>query len=359
MAEEKKIVKREVKRVKKKKSKKKRLCRFLFFIAIIAGIVLFLMYFPSCSIYDTMTKGFSTRYEMSSQYKASSTFEQDSYLDRLSINWAYGSVEVKTHDLDKVSIVETTNKTVSEKFMMHYNYQETDKYGKSLLIQYCKAGKYNFGNLKKDLVVYIPKKDNIYLSVTTYEADIKLDVDCYIDTLYIIPNHSSVDAKINDANKVELTGSNQKKVKDGYHFNFISTGKIDSLRQTSSNDCNLVLNEVSDLDAGSVYKDLVVFANKINKAKLDNSRANIKLTILDFKKINLETNSGGNINIYLKEECNATITATIKEHYDTNYMGSLNTELGTKTGDTITIGSGTNPITVKAVGDVNIYKYEE
>ena len=133
--EEKKIVKREVKREKKKKSKKKRLFGFLMFLIIVGGIVLFLLYFPSCGILDTMTKGFSTRYEFSSHYEATSKFEKTGYLDKVSINWRDGDVKVYTHDSDQILFEETPNETVTEKFMMHCNYQETDKYGHSLLVQ--------------------------------------------------------------------------------------------------------------------------------------------------------------------------------------------------------------------------------
>ena len=360
MAEEKRIVKREVKKKKIKKSKKKRFFKFLMFLIVVAGIVCFLLFFPSCGFYDRLTKGFTTRYEFSDQYTASNSYEANGYLDRLNVNWVYGTVTIKTHDEDKISIIETPNQTITEKFMMHYNYNDTDKYGNSMQIQYSKTGKHNFGNLKKDLTILIPKRENIYLSVDSWEADINIDMsDSNISTLYILANNSSVDAKIGNANEVNLTGTKKKDLGTSYHYNFTSTGVINSLRQTNLVECNLVLNEVHDLTAGSVYKDISVFANKVDKAKIENSRGNIKATLLEFNKVTMETNSGGNINIYLKEDVNATITATIKEHYDTKYMGSFNSELGEKTNDTVKIGSGEKPIAIKAVGDVNIYKYEE
>ena len=172
---EKKIVKKEVKREKKKKSKKRRLFGLFIFLAIVGGIALFLLYFPSCGILDTMTKGFSTRYEFSSHYEATSKFEKTGYLDMVNINWRDGDVKVYTHDSDQILFEETPNETITEKFMMHCNYQETDKYGHSILVQYCKSGNWKFGDLKKDLIVYIPKREDLKVTIHTYNSDIVFD----------------------------------------------------------------------------------------------------------------------------------------------------------------------------------------
>ena len=332
------VVKKKVVRtkIKKKRSKKARFFRFIFFLLIVGGIIGFLFYFPSCSFMDTMTKGFSTRYSFASQYEASSKYEKNGYLDKISINWRDGDVKVYTTDDDKISIVESPNKTVTEKFMMHYNYQETDKYGNTLLIQYCKAGKWNFGDLKKDLVVYIPKKENMNVNIHTYNGNINFDLgDLKMDKIQIQSNHGSVDGIFDSAKTAIMLGSNSKSVDSSYHFNIKQTGTVSDFRCSSCQKMSLDLNIVKSLEAGSVYNDLILTLNDVNRSDLSNSR--------------------GSIYLYIKEDSNYYISIKNKEGQAsvTNNICEKVDELNYKT------GSGSNKINIETNSKITIDKIVE
>ena len=358
-----KVVKtRVVKREKKKKSKKRRLFGFLFFLLIVGGIVGFLMFFPSCGILDTMTKGFSTRYEFASQYKATSKYEMDDYLDRLSINWRDGDVKVYTHDENKVSIVETPNKTIDEKFMMHYNYHDTDKYGHSLLIQYCKAGKWNFGDLKKDLIVYIPKREDLHLTIHTYNGDIEFDLgDTFLSKFQVQSNHGSVDGIFDSADTVYVLGSSSKKVKEGYHYNIKQTGEVYRFEQTSCQKMNLDLNKVNTLKCGTVFSDLTVKANEVKQMNVSNSRGDTYLYLKNVTETNFDNGNIGKLYLYIKEESNYNITIDMKElSGEEAEHGNIINNVCDKVNDTTyKTGSGANKIKIKTSGNVYLEKLIE
>ena len=354
------VVKKEKK--KKKKTKKQRLTKLFFFLLIIGGIAAFLLYFPSCGILDTMTKGFSTRYEFSSQYKASSTFIKEDYVDYLSINWRDGDVKVYTHDENKISIVETPNETVTEKFMMHYNYQETDKYGHSLLVQYCKSGNHKFGDLKKDLVVYIPSREDLHLTIHTYNGDIEFDLgNTFLSKLQVQSNHGSVDGVFDSANLVYILGSSSKKVKEGYHYNIKQTGEVARLEQTACQSMNLDLNKINELKCGTVFADLKVKVNEVKHFDVSNSRGDTYLYLNESSETNFENGNIGKLYLYIKEESNYNINIEIKEISGIEEEhGKIYNEVATKVTDSnYKTGSGTNKIKIKTSGNVYLNKLIE
>lgn len=361
---EKKIVKREIKREKKKKSKKKRLFGFILFLAIIGGIALFLLYFPSCSILDTLTKGFSTRYEFPSHYDATSKFEKTGYLDMININWRDGDVKVYTHDSDQILIEETPNETITEKFMMHCNYQETDKYGHSILVQYSKSGKWNFGNLKKDLNVYIPKRDDLKITIHTYNSDILFDFsNTLLSEMQIQSNHGSVDGTFDSASKVTLIGSSSKKVKSDYHFNITQTGIVNEFKFTTCQSMNLKLNEVNYFDGGSVWGKVYLDILKANEVDVSLSNYNLYFNIGLINKINLKDkySNGGDVNLYFDSDASYTININRKEYKEEGEVVSRITtnEIGEKINDsTYKLGSGAKPINITVAGNLNILEKE-
>ena len=359
MAEE--VVKTTVVR-KKVKKKKNRLLGFVMFLSIIAGIVLFLMFFPSCSFLDTMTKGFSTRYEFSNQYKATSSYVEHGYLDNVNINWRDGDVKVYTHDSDEISFIETPNQTVDEKFMMHYNYQETDKYGHSLLVQYCKSGNYKFGDLKKDLTVYIPNREDLHLVIHTYNSDIEFDLgNNHLSKLQVQSNHGNVDGIFDSADEVNIIGSSSKTVKSGYHYNIKQTGEVYTLRQTACQAMNLDLNKVNRLECGTVFSDLIVKVNECNTSKVSNSRGNTYLYLNEVKETKFDNGNIGKLYIYIKEESNYNIDIEMKElKGEESEHGKIYNEVATKVTDTnYKTGLGTNKINIKTSGNVYIEKIIE
>ena len=362
--EEKKIVKREVKREKKKKSKKKRLFGFLMFLIIVGGIVLFLLYFPSCGILDTMTKGFSTRYEFSSHYEATSKFEKTGYLDKVSINWRDGDVKVYTHDSDQILFEETPNETATEKFMMHCNYQETDKYGHSLLVQYCNSGNWKFGNLKKDLTVYIPKREDLNITIHTYNSDVLFDFsDTKLSDMQIQSNHGSVDGIFDSADVVHLLGSSSKTVKLGYHFNVTETGVVNKLSFSTCQSMNLNLNEVNYFDGGSVWGKVGISLSKAKQADIALASYDLDFIIGVIDKINLKDkySNGGDVNLYFDTDASYTIEITRKDYKENGEVVSRTTtnNIGEKISDSVyKIGSGTNKVSITLSGNLNILENE-
>ena len=335
------------------------------FLAIVGGIVLFLMYFPSCSILDTMTKGFSTRYEFSSQYKASSKFEKTGYLDQININWRDGDVKVYTYDSEEILIEEVPNETITEKFMMHYNYQETEKYGHSLLIQYCKSGKYSFGDLKKDLTVYIPKKEDLKVTIHTFNSDIEFDLsDTQLSEMQIQSNHGSVGGIFDSANKVTLIGSSSKTVKSGYYFNVTQTGKVNNFRFTTCQSMNLKLNNVTEFEGGGVWGKITIDIAKGHKSnvKLGSYTLNYYIGNIDDMDFTDKYSNGGTVNLYFDYETSYTININRKEYKeDGNVVNKTTTyNIGTKISDSkYVIGEGINDIDITVSGDLNILDKDE
>ena len=355
-----KVVKRRVvkKKEKKKRTKKQKLFRLFMFLLVVGGIVSFLLFFPSCGILDTMTKGFSTRYEFSSQYKASSTFEMDGYIDNLNINWRDGDVKVYTHEEEHVSIVETPNETITEKYMMHYNYQETDKYGHSLLVQYCKSGKWKFGNLKKDLVVYIPSREDLHLTIHTYNGDIDFNLgETKLSEIQIQSNHGSVDGVFSSADKATMLGSNSKTVKDGYHFNIKQTGTVDDFRTSSCQKMDLNLNKINRLESGCVYNDLIIKVNEGNKLDIKNSSGNTYLYLIDVKNTSFKNENIGKLFIYLLEDSNYQVSITKKDVNSSEPHGIITNDVCEQIDElNYKIGSGDNKINITIGGNIDLIK---
>lgn len=361
MAEE--VVKTKV--VKKKaKKKKNRLLGFVIFLSIIAGIVLFLMFFPSCSFLDTMTKGFSTRYEFSSQYKATNLYVEHGYIDMININWRDGDVKVYTHDSDEISIIETPNETVTEKFMMHYNYQETDKYGHSILIQYCKSGNWKFGNLKKDLTVYIPSREDLHITIHTYNSDITFDLgETKLSELQVQSNHGSVDGIFADANKVTLLGSSAKTVKSGYHFNIVQTGKSNQLRYSTCQSMNIKANEAAYVEGGGVWGEIKLDILKADRAEIKLGSYKFDFYIGEIKNIKItdKYTNGGNVYLYFDTDASYNININRKELKENGEVVERTTtnNIGEKVSDSVyKIGSGTNTIDITVSGNLNILSKE-
>ena len=361
---EKKIVKKEVKREKKKKSKKKRLVKLFIFLLIIGGIALFLLYFPSCGILDTMTKGFSTRYEFPSHYEATSKFEKTGYLDLISINWRDGDVKVYTHDSDQILIEETPNETITEKFMMHCNYQETDKYGHSILVQYSKSGKWDFGSLKKDLVVYIPNREDLKVTIHTFNSDINFDLgNTKLSEMQIQSNHGNVDGIFDSANKVQLLGSNSKKVKEGYHFNITETGVVNDFRFTTSQKMNIKINEANYFQGGGVWGDIYLDINKAKSVEVSLAKNHLLFNVGTINKISLKDkySNGGTVDLYFDSDASYNISVTRKEYKEDGEVVKKETtnNIGEKISDSsYKIGSGSNSITITTAGDLNLLEKE-
>lgn len=360
-AEEKRIVKTVVKKKKVKKSKKKRLIGFIIFLLIIGTIALFLLFFPSCSILDTMTKGFSTRYEASSHYKASSKIEKDGYLDLLNINWRDGDVKVYTHESDKIILEETPNKNITEKFMMHYNYQETDNYGHSMLVQYSKSGKWDFNDLKKDLIVYIPNKTDLKVTIHTYNSDINFDFSntTKLSEMQIQSNFGSVDGIFDSANDVRLIGSSSKSVKSGYHFNVTQTGFVNKFSFTTCQTMNLKLNNVNYLDGGGVWGDIALDIAEATETDITLGSYKLDYIIgsINIVKLNDKYSNGGEVNLYFDSEASYTINIDRKEYKEEGAVVNKTTTntIGEKINDyTYKIGSGSRTIKITLSGNLNL-----
>jgi hypothetical protein len=359
--EEKKIVKREVKREKKKKSKKQKLAGFLIFLLIIGGIAGFLLFFPSCGILDTMTQGFSTRYEFSSQYKASSKYESNGYLDSISINWRDGSVNFYTHDSDEILIEEIPNETITDKFMMHYNYKETDKYGHYILVQYCKSGKWNFGNLKKDLNVYVPSKEDLKVNIHTYNATINFDLgETKLSELQVQSNHGNVEGIFSSADKVRLLGSNSKNVDSSYSFKVTQTGVVDDFKYSASQGMDLKINEANYINGATVWGKTKLEINKAKEVEVSLARYTLDFIINDIKKIKLNDkySNGGTVNLYFNSDASYNIDITRKQYKDDdgNVVDMATSySIGEKISDNnYKIGEGKNNIEITIAGELNL-----
>ena len=200
-----------------------------------------------CSIIKTVGKavgnGLSTiDYTNEEQYKIGDGEIKETIKD-IKINWVSGKIKIKTGDSDKI-IISEENDSSNEDFKLRYLAE-----GETLKIQFSKAGKWNFSNIHKELIITLPK-------------------DCQFDNFDI----DSVSASCN------IEGLKTK----------------DMSVDTVSGEVNLENVYIEHFKGNAVSGDIELSGDIKDSVKVDAVSAKIKLTIPEDKgyTVDMDTTSG-------------------------------------------------------------------
>ena len=94
----------------------------------------------------------SFRYDHAEQYTGGGAILTD-VVERVEIHWLSGSVAVQAHGEDTISFSEEANRELTKDDCLYYRLD-----GTTLLIQFCRSGKWDLNGLEKDLTVLLPEE---------------------------------------------------------------------------------------------------------------------------------------------------------------------------------------------------------
>lgn len=314
----------------------------------------------ACGLLDAFSNRVPTTYASAEKYTAGNT-EFEGKVDTFGIWWQDGSVTVKTHKENTVKIEESANQTLDDTFRLHWRYYNTTDYGNVLYIQYSASGNFDFGELKKDITVYLPENDGMDLSLQTDAASADLDVSGFENTLeelHVITNSGKISAKIDSADEAWIAGQNDEGVPEEMReFIFRASGTVYTLGiSTSYAKVDAAVRSLRNGEVGSVFGDLIFSADEARDLTLHNSANKISATVLDFKDIDIETRDGA---CELMLSPDAAFTLTLKEkdrfnHVATPKTVSIDYEGVTQNGLRYTVGTGEKTITVATSSDLHV-----
>lgn len=321
--------------------------------------------FSGCAFIDSLTNNVPTVYSDSEKYTAGDA-EFEGKVDNLSIWWQYGTVTVKTHKENTVKIQETANQSIDKTFTLHWRYFDASNYGMVLYVQFSESGKFDYGDLKKDLVVYLPENEDMDIAINSNAASVDLDVSGFENTLeelHVLSNSGKVSVKIDCADEVWISGQNDEGVpNENREFFFRANGTVSTLGiSTSFAKVDAAAKMIYDGEVMSVYADLIFAADEVGDLKLCNSDGKIYATVLKFKHLDVEA---------LNQPCelalspDASFVLSIKEKNRFNQKisptsVSVNFDGMTQNGSQYTVGSGERKIEVATGSDLIILPFEE
>lgn len=321
---------------------KKLISLLLFAVTIITTCV-----FSGCGLFDTVP----TTYDNADKYTAGNA-EFEGKVDSFTIWWLAGKVTVRTHKENTVKIEETANRALDTTFSLHYRYFNASDYGDILYVHYSASGNFDFGDLKKDITVYLPENDGMDVTVRTDSAEVDVDLSQFENTLEeltVLNNSGKVSVKIDSADSVRISGANDDNAKEGNEYFFRANGAVYDLGISASYaKIDAAAKEIRNGDVGTVFEDLVFGTEKAKKLKLSNSRGATYATVLDFETLDIDTRD--NL-CELAVSPDASFTLTLKDQNKFNQKVtakevSVEFDGVVKNGGTYTVADGKQTLTV-------------
>ena len=171
---------------------KKRIAMILSLCVLVLG---------GCRYHFNVSSGLSSFiYEDSDRYTMGGASLHDT-IENIEIEWLSGKVQVAEHDKNTIEFTEESNKKLDKDTTLYYWLN-----GKTLYIQFCRSGKWNFDGLEKDLILWLPK-------------DIHLN-ELKIDSVSAVINAGNVKAAKVELNSVSgetsLIGGEIKEIKGDF-----------------------------------------------------------------------------------------------------------------------------------------------
>ena len=336
--------------------------RWLSFL-LVAVIFCSTCLMTGCGLIDALTSGVPTVYPDAEKYTVGNT-EFEGTVDTLDIWWNYGSVTVRTHKENTVKIEESANKELDDNLSLHWHYFNTTDYGNVLNIRYSASGNFDFGDLSKDITVYLPENDGMDIALTVDAASVDVDMsefDNTLDELSISTNSGRVSAKIDSAAEVRISGQSDDGIPEANReFFFRADGTVYDLGISSSYaKVDVAAKTVRKGDVGSVFSDLIFVTDEAKNLKLKNSRNDIYATVLKFESIDIETYEG---DCELVLSGDASFVLSVKEEDRFGYEMtpknvSLEYEGVTQKDLEYTVGSGENRIEIATAGELRVLPF--
>ena len=334
-------------------------------VLLIAFILCSTCLFTGCDFFDSLTDMFPTTYSSPEKYTAGNT-EFEGKVDLLDIWWQYGTVTLRTHKEDTVKIEERANQEIDKTFTLHWRYYDASDYGQVLNIQFSESGNFDFGDLKKDLVVYLPENNNMDIAINSKAALVDMDVSGFENTLkelHVLTESGKVSVKVDSADEVWISGQNDEGIpEENREFYFRANGTVSILGISASYaKVDVAVNQVYSGDVGTVFNDLYFSANQARDLKLANSDGRIYATVLKFESLDVETFSAP---CELTLSSDASFVLTLKEKDRFNHKTaptsvSVEFEGVTQSGSQYTVGSGEKKITMASNSEIRILPLAE
>lgn len=326
----------------------KRIVSFILTLLLLASVCLS----SGCGLIDAFTGKIPTKYDNADKYTTGNG-EFEGKVDTFSIWWLDGSVTVKTHKENTVKIVETANRELDDTFSLHWRYHYVEDYGNVLYVRYSASGNFDFGDLKKDVTVYLPENDGMDITVNVDVASVDLDMGGFENTLKelcILSNSGKVSAKVDNADEVRISGQNDEDVPEANRqFFFRANGTVDDLGISSSYaKVYAIAGSMRYADVATVFNDLHLSTGEAKKLSISNSGGNIYATVLKFDSIDLETFDGAT-ELILAPDASFELSMKDKDRFNhkvTPKSVLVEFEDVVQDGSTYTVGSGEKKITV-------------
>lgn len=267
-----------------------------------------------CGLFDAFSSNVPTTYPDADQYTAGNT-EFEGKVDMLRVFWHFGSVTVRTHGEDTVKIEEVADREVDDTLRLHWRYFHASEYGNVLNIYYSASGDFDFGDLRKDIVVYLPENDGMDIDLTVDSAAVDVDLSQFENTLEelsVITNSGRISARIDSAATVRIAGQNDEGVpEEDREFFLRADGRVYDLGiSTSYARVDVAAEYVYKGEVGTVYGDLLFEADEVKSMTLHNSRNRIDATVRQFETLDIEACYEPCV---LKLSPDASFTLTLKE----------------------------------------------
>lgn len=327
----------------------------LISVLLISLIICSTFLFSSC-VFDKVP----TVYSDPEKYTAGNT-EFEGKVDNLSIWWQYGTVTVKTHKENTVKITETANRELDEKFTLHWRYFNASDYGMVLYVQFSASGNFDFGDLKKDLVVYLPENEDMDIAINSNAASVDLDVSEFennLEELHVFTISGKVSVKIDSADEVWISGQNDEGVpEENREFCFRANGTVSTLGISASYaKVDAYAKKIYNGEIMTVYADLLLEADEARDLKLYNSEGKICATVLNFRSLDIETNYQP-CELTLSPDASFVLSIKEKNRFNQNMTPKSVTvefENMTQSGSQYTVGTGENEISIATDSDIVI-----
>lgn len=321
--------------------------------------------FPGCGLIDSMRDKVPTTYSNPEKYTVGNT-EFEGKVDNLNIWWLDGSVTVRTHKENTVRIEETSNKEAEDNFKLRWRYYNAADYGEVLDIRYSASGEFDYGDLKKDITVYLPENDDMDVSLTIQTASVDVDLSEFentLDEIYVINYSGKVSVTVDNAEEVRISGQNSDNVPESQRlFSFKANGTVDDLGiSTSYAALDISVKEAINADIGTVFADLSFGADRVNRLKLSNSAGRINARVPEFESIDIETWEQP-CELALSPEASFKLTMKEKDRFNHRTKPEsieVKFDNATSEGAVYTVGDGKNIITVATASKLTILPYEE
>lgn len=331
-----------------------------FSALLLAWLLCSLSLLEGCGLFDALSDKVPTTYPNAEKYTVGNA-EFDGKVDSLSIWWIYGSVTVKTHKESTVKIEETANRALDDTLRLHWRYFNASDYGDVLYVRYSASGNFDYGDLQKDITVYLPEQDGMDISLTVEAASVDVDVSTFentLDELTVITNSGKVTARIDSADEVRISGQNDEDVPEQMREFFLrANGTVQNLGVSSSYaKVDVAASSVRSGEVGSVFADLCFSAEKVEELKLYNSRNGIYATVLSFNDLEIE-NFEGECELTLSPDASFVLTVKEKDRFKHPTVPTSVTvgfADATHSGAQYTVGSGENAISVATAGAFSV-----